>query len=237
MSFYANVFDPVLVVAQIAAMQCLSYLTLSWFIWLFHELFATPFELAQMFNYQVIEFDTIAGASMIAATLINAVAIGVEMSIVVERAKKCLDFAATVVFLHLLACWYASGFPVEWEWWAVHAMSLVISSVCGEYLCMKKEMQEINMNEFLSVSRFHYTTNRLLTTTTHTDGSCASTSHILAIKPSAASRHLDSPVQLAHRDGVKLNECIVNSHVYSLSCSFPQKAWMTTWTQRNSSLE
>ena len=151
MSFYANIFDPRLVVAQIVAMQCLSYLSLSWFVWLFHELFATPFDLAQMFDYRAIEFDSLSGIAAMGSFLINAVAVGVEMSFVVERAKKCLDFAATVVFFHFIACWNAAGFPFDWKWWILNILCLVISSVCGEYLCMKKELQEINMNEFLSV--------------------------------------------------------------------------------------
>ena len=151
MSFYANVFDPKLVIAQIIAMQCLSYLSLSALIWLFHELFATPFTLDQIFDYRSVGWDTPSSAAASAAILLNSLLIGVQMSFIVERAKKCLDFAFTLYFIHFLASWKIAGFPLDWRWWGVHIVAMILSSICGEFLCMKKELQEINMNEFLSV--------------------------------------------------------------------------------------
>ena len=63
--------------------------------------------------------------------------------LVVERAKKCFDFAATVHLLHLMACTCYAGLPSGWEWWAVNLMSLVVMALLGEFLCMRREMQEI----------------------------------------------------------------------------------------------
>ena len=63
--------------------------------------------------------------------------------IVVERAKKCLDFAATFHILHLCGCYLYAGFPGTWEWWIVNAVAMVAMSLLGEYLCMRREMQEI----------------------------------------------------------------------------------------------
>ncbi|KAJ9527285.1 hypothetical protein QJQ45_025567 [Haematococcus lacustris] len=61
----------------------------------------------------------------------------------VERAKKCLDFASTAYFLHLVACWGYEGFPLSLAWWTVNALGLLITSLLGEWLCVRREMQEI----------------------------------------------------------------------------------------------
>lgn len=34
----------------------------------------------------------------------------------VERAKKCLDFSATVYILHILTAWICVGFPRAVTW-------------------------------------------------------------------------------------------------------------------------
>ena len=38
----------------------------------------------------------------------------------VERAKKCLDFAATIYFIHLVAVTCISGFPHTSSWCVLH---------------------------------------------------------------------------------------------------------------------
>jgi len=72
------------------------------------------------------------------------------LSLIVERAKKCLDFAFTNHFLHLMACsayevrfvspcfWNdvstnvkMQSVPSNWEWWALNAASLIILAVVG----------------------------------------------------------------------------------------------------------
>jgi hypothetical protein len=77
---------------------------------------------------------------------------------VVERAKKCLDFACTLYLLHLLCCCAyrgallrlrfcahsafilrsfraharrAAGWPRSFGWWAVNAVGLVVMTVLG----------------------------------------------------------------------------------------------------------
>ena len=152
MSFYANIFDPKLVVGQIVAMQCLAYLSLSCIVWAFHELFATKLGLSQVFGTKSLGWDSSDSAAATAAAIINGLLIGLELSIVVERAKKCLDFAVTFFFFHFIACWRYDSFPYDWRWWAVNIGACILAAVSGEYLCMKKELREINVNEFLSVS-------------------------------------------------------------------------------------
>ena len=63
------------------------------------------------------------------------------MCVVVERAKKCLDFTATVHLIHLCCTVMYDGFPGSWEWWVINFVSVVVMALLGEFLCMRREMQ------------------------------------------------------------------------------------------------
>jgi hypothetical protein len=69
---------------------------------------------------------------------LNGLAVGLILSMVVERAKKCLDFAVTLFFLHFLMCWYYAGVPTLLLWWGVNVASTVLSAVSGEWLCTRR---------------------------------------------------------------------------------------------------
>jgi hypothetical protein len=51
--------------------------------------------------------------------------------VVVERAKKCLDFTATLYIVHLFICIVHSGMPSNVEWWVLHFTGLVTMAVIG----------------------------------------------------------------------------------------------------------
>ncbi len=72
------------------------------------------------------------------------------LMLIVERAKKCLDFAFTSHFIHLVACTAFEAFPGNWEWWILQLASLIIMAVVGEYLCMRRELREIRLSDFLT---------------------------------------------------------------------------------------
>jgi hypothetical protein len=150
-SFYAPGFDPALIVGQIVAMQSLIYLSLGVWLLLLNGLAGralTSAGLEQFFSHHAIKLSYTGGWVTIAAFFFNALAGGCFLAIVVERAKKCLDFAATIHLLHLCCCTMYDGFPNSWEWWIMNLMSLVVMSLLGEYLCMRREMQDIPLLSF-----------------------------------------------------------------------------------------
>ncbi|KAI4986089.1 hypothetical protein ZWY2020_018719, partial [Hordeum vulgare] len=55
------------------------------------------------------------------------------MFYVVERAKKCVDFAATLHVIHLFIC----------TWWVVNILGLAIMSLLDEYICIRRELKDI----------------------------------------------------------------------------------------------
>ena len=65
------------------------------------------------------------------------------MAIIVEKSKKCLDFSFTLFVVHFFIVCFYDGFPGTWDWWIVHIISMVVMVLLGEYLCAKKEMEDI----------------------------------------------------------------------------------------------
>jgi hypothetical protein len=65
------------------------------------------------------------------------------MAIIVEKSKKCLDFSFTLFVVHLAIVCFYDGFPSTWDWWIVHIGSMISMVLLGEYLCAKREMEDI----------------------------------------------------------------------------------------------
>jgi len=144
-SFYTSGFDPALIIGQIFAMQALMYISLGAWLLLLSGLAGRPATvgLEQIFSHRSIQLAYSGSWISSSACFLNAVTGGCFLCVVVERAKKCLDFTATVHVLHLCGCALYDGFPGSWEWWVINFTSLVVMSLLGEYLCMRREMQDI----------------------------------------------------------------------------------------------
>lgn len=69
---------------------------------------------------------------------------GCFLCVIVERAKKCLDFTATTHLIHLCCTVMYDGFPGSWEWWVVNFVSVVVMALLGEFLCMRRELQALS---------------------------------------------------------------------------------------------
>ncbi|CAI5513731.1 unnamed protein product [Closterium sp. Naga37s-1] len=98
------VWDPWLIVAQIACLQSLFYLSLGVFLWLFVGSHVPRFTLKYFFDYSVLSPSSFVGWCCIFAFLANAFVGAFYLVVVVERTKKYLDFAAMVHLLHVLLC-------------------------------------------------------------------------------------------------------------------------------------
>jgi hypothetical protein len=67
----------------------------------------------------------------------------VFLAIIVEKSKKCLDFSATLFLVHLVITTFYGGFPHRLDWWIVHIAGTIAMVVFGEYLCSRRELEEI----------------------------------------------------------------------------------------------
>ena len=81
-------------------------------------------------------------------TVISFVAVAVASSpvllVVVGRAKKCLDFCATMYLWHAVAvCIVSRSVPASVVWWLAAAVCVALSTVVSEMVCLRQEMKEI----------------------------------------------------------------------------------------------
>lgn len=143
MFYGAMVWDPWLIVAQIACLQCLHYLSLGGFLWLFVGTHVPTLTLAYFFSYEAITARTVTGWCTMLAFLCNAMAGAAFLLVIVERTKKCLDFTATLYVIHTFLCVVWGGVPVTLIWWVLNGVCLVLMTVLGEWLCMRREQREI----------------------------------------------------------------------------------------------
>ncbi|XP_062155936.1 uncharacterized protein LOC133863835 isoform X2 [Alnus glutinosa] len=149
--FYGSVvWDPWLIVAQIVCLQCLYYLTLGVFLTILVGTRVSRMSLVYFFDYATVTTSTVTGRSVIASFLLSSFAGAGFMLYLIERAKKCLDFSATVYIIHLFICIVYGGWPSSITWWVLNGTGIAVMALLGECLCKYRELQEIPMTRYRS---------------------------------------------------------------------------------------
>ncbi|KAJ1433920.1 Integral membrane protein SYS1-related [Sesbania bispinosa] len=143
MFYGAAVWDPWLIVSQIVCFQCLYYITLGFFLAILVGTRVSRMSLVYFFDFVTITTSTFTGWCVIASFLLTSVAGAVYMLYLIERLKKCLDFSATLYIVHLFICIVYGGWPSSITWWIVNVTGFAVMVLLGEYLCRKRELQEI----------------------------------------------------------------------------------------------
>ncbi len=71
-----------------------------------------------------------------------------------QRAKQCLDFTCTLFLFHLFfMSIYSKQVPSTFLWWLLTAASIGIMAVGGEYLCMRRELEPIDVGRNMTAAR------------------------------------------------------------------------------------
>ncbi|GFP99674.1 protein sys1 homolog [Phtheirospermum japonicum] len=142
--FYGTVaWDPWLIVAQIVCLQCLYYISLGLFLSILVGPRVTKMSLVYFFDFATVTASTSTGWCVVASIFLSSIAGAGFLVYLVERAKKCLDFAATLYIIHLFISFSYGGWPTSVTWWVVNITSLAVMALLGEYLCMRRELREI----------------------------------------------------------------------------------------------
>ncbi len=77
-----------------------------------------PLSMAQIFTSDAYSnMSTRMAWASVFAVFLNIGASILALLYIVERAKKCLDFAVTVFVVHVGMCTLYEGLPPHWEWW------------------------------------------------------------------------------------------------------------------------
>ncbi|OIW17135.1 hypothetical protein TanjilG_27289 [Lupinus angustifolius] len=106
--------------------------------------------LVYFFDYVTITASTVTGWCVIASFLLSSIAGAVYMLYLIERAKKCLDFSATLYIIHLFICIVYGGWPSSITWWIVNGTGIAVMALLAEYLCIKRESREIPITRYRS---------------------------------------------------------------------------------------
>ncbi|KAA8540430.1 hypothetical protein F0562_024651 [Nyssa sinensis] len=155
--FYGAVaWDPWLIVTQIVCLQCLYYLTLGVFMAILVGTRVSRMSLVYFFDYATATASTVTGCGVIASFLLSALAGAGSMIYLIERAKKCLDFSATLYIIHLFICIIFGGWPLSITWWVVNGTGLAVMALLGEYLCIRRELREIPITRYRSSKLLFY---------------------------------------------------------------------------------
>ncbi|CAA2987253.1 SYS1 homolog [Olea europaea subsp. europaea] len=154
--FYGSVvWDPWLIVAQIVCLQCLYYLTLGVLLSLLVGSRVSKMSLFYFFDYAVVTASTVTGWCVIASIFLSSVAGAGYLVYLIERAKKCLDFSATLYIIHLFICIIYGGWPSSMTWWVVNITAFAVMALLGECLCMTRESREIPISRYRSSKTLH----------------------------------------------------------------------------------
>jgi hypothetical protein len=143
-------FDPLHIILEICAFQCVFYAASTLSILAMDFLSAIPFNSQQIFNAASFGIGTKVGRAAIVGELCGAMAAALAFSIIEGRTRKALDYMSTVFCIHILVSSLFSGFPSSFMWWVSSVIMLTISTVMAEFLSQRTELQEINLDDFAS---------------------------------------------------------------------------------------
>ncbi|XP_047316951.1 protein SYS1 homolog [Impatiens glandulifera] len=152
MFYGAIVWDPWLIVAQIVCLQSLYYVTLGGFTSILVGTRVSRMSLVYFFDYATVTTSTVTGWCVIASFVFSSILGAVYMLYLVERAKKCLDFSATIYIIHLFICIVYGGWPSSITWWVVNGSGIAAMALLGEYLCIRREMRDIPIARYRSIA-------------------------------------------------------------------------------------
>lgn len=137
-------FNPRLIFSQIVTLQCFHYFFLGLFFEVNYVLYGRSVTVDRMFTDEYLRIWERSGWQDTLAVFVSYAVVGsFLMAIIVEKSKKCLDFSFTLFVVHLFIVCVYDGFPSTWDWWIVHIFSVISMVLLGEYLCARREMEDI----------------------------------------------------------------------------------------------
>ncbi|KAI6655887.1 hypothetical protein LOD99_1621 [Oopsacas minuta] len=139
--FRSFIWDPVLIIAQITTLQSIYYFSYGLLVYVVDSAWlGDSVTLSYIFNSHHL---TTTHWYQIIPILTNSLLLSIAVWKIVQRAKLCIDFAATCHIIHLVVCTCYGGFPIDWLWWVGNLLSFAIMAILGEYLCMKTDLAPV----------------------------------------------------------------------------------------------
>jgi hypothetical protein len=155
-------FQPVKILSQIFVLQVLHVLSFLLLAFAGCAVFGDHFTLFSALSADRFDAFSGAGFSVIIAHLFAALFSAWCVSAVVGRLRRAVDFCFTLYFIFVLMTWIYAGFPLSAAWWLVILTCFVIMAAVAEYLCIRREMQDISVVDLKKSTYLdcHYSTSR-----------------------------------------------------------------------------
>eukprot|EP00941_MAST-03F_sp_MAST-3F-sp1_P003808 g3808.t1 len=116
-----------------------------------HGILGEKISLDLFFNKEFLGFRTGQSVSNSVMWIATSIIGSLYLLAIVGRFKKCLDFTITFYIFHLIfgMLFCRTGPSSDWQWWIVTIIAAVVMVTLGEQLCMRAEMQDIVLQDFL----------------------------------------------------------------------------------------
>lgn len=151
--FQKSDFNPVLICLNIVILSTGYYLTNIFFTILFNSIFKTKLHINQIISDEALDLSSKYGYSFLCSSFFTNMVMVVLFVVVVEKAKKILDYVLTNFFIHLVLCTVNSGFPFRFLWWTFNGLIITIVTLLSEYITLKIEQKEIKLDFSLGKSK------------------------------------------------------------------------------------
>jgi len=150
LGLYAQ-FEPKLILLQMICHQILYYCGLTIFYLIFDISFGVRPHFGQFFHASIYDFSHTYGVIAMIANFLNIFVMIVGLIFITEKGNKVLDFVLTVYFFHFIICaFYTGTIFLGWSWFIFNGSFAVATILLGEYICLRLEQQEINLQGLFS---------------------------------------------------------------------------------------
>ncbi|KAI3385797.1 hypothetical protein SNEBB_000838 [Seison nebaliae] len=146
--FRQKTWDPILIGSQIVCLQTATYTSISFILMIINAFKGFTNNVDYILSTKYITTGNLVGRYIIIAYVLSSIVSALILWVFIQKAKECLDFAATFFLYHLIiTAVYDGMFPRSLIWWIVNIINLIISTIIGEYLCMKSDLKDIPVNQ------------------------------------------------------------------------------------------
>jgi hypothetical protein len=139
-------FNPKLIISNIIILISIYYILQIFFTIFFDKFFGLNIHLDQILTDESLDFTSQYSSVFIYSLFFTYLLMIICFAIIVEKAKKILDFVLTNFFVHLVICTIYNGFPSKFLWWFINGVFITIVTLISEYITLKIEQKEIKLD-------------------------------------------------------------------------------------------
>ena len=107
------------------------------------QLSTSPVQMHHIVDPRYVNLSNVDNTLVVVAFILNSLAVSVFLFIIVQRSKLCLDFACTIHLFQMLISMFKTGTLFSFSSLVIQIICISISSIAGEFLCMRSEMKAI----------------------------------------------------------------------------------------------